>query len=106
LSESPADNGPRYAIYFVPAASLQLYRYGSSILGYDSYTGNSVHFPDAFGSGAVNWSELSATPRRYGFHATLKAPFTWHRPAPHQCAAEFRRSRPCGAKLRADPARG
>jgi hypothetical protein len=75
LSGSPADNGPRYAIYFVPAASSQLYRYGSSILGYDSYTGKSVYFPDEFGSGAVNWNELSATPRRYGFHATLKAPF-------------------------------
>jgi hypothetical protein len=75
LSGSPTDNGPRYAIYFVPAASSQLYRYGSSILGYDSYTGNSVNFPDEFGSGAVNWNELSVTPRRYGFHATLKAPF-------------------------------
>ncbi|MGA9951094.1 MAG: DUF1045 domain-containing protein, partial [Xanthobacteraceae bacterium] len=28
-----------------------------------------------FGSGAVNWNELSATQRRYGFHDTLKAPF-------------------------------
>jgi Protein of unknown function (DUF1045) len=75
LAGTPADNGPRYAIYFVPSASSQLYRYGSSILGYDSYTGDSVSFPDGFGSGAVNWNELSATPRRYGFHATLKAPF-------------------------------
>lgn len=75
MAGSAADNGPRYAIYFVPPASSQLYRYGSSILGYDSYTGNSVHFPDELGSGAVNWNELSATPRRYGFHATLKAPF-------------------------------
>lgn len=75
MAGSPADNGPRYAIYFVPPALSQLYRYGSSILGYDSYTGNSVHFPDEFGRGAVNWNELSATPRHYGFHATLKAPF-------------------------------
>jgi putative phosphonate metabolism protein len=73
LAQSPADNGPRYAIYFVPAPASQLYRYGSSVLGYDSYTGNAVAFPDEFG--AVNWNELTATPRRYGFHATLKAPF-------------------------------
>ncbi len=40
-----------------------------------SYTGNTVEFPDEFGNGAVNWNELTAAPRRYGFHATLKAPF-------------------------------
>jgi hypothetical protein len=69
------DQGPRYAIYFVPAAQSQLYRYGSSILGYDCYSGTVVDFPREFGAGAVNWNELTATPRRYGFHATLKAPF-------------------------------
>ena len=75
MAQTPADNGPRYAIYFVPAAASRLYRYGSSVLGYDSYTGNPVAFPDEFGAGAVNWNELTATPRSYGFHATLKAPF-------------------------------
>jgi hypothetical protein len=75
LARSPEDQGPRYAIYFVPPQSSQLYRYGSAILGYDCYTGNSIAFPDRFGGGAVNWNELTATPRRYGFHATLKAPF-------------------------------
>jgi putative phosphonate metabolism protein len=75
LAQTPEDDGPRYAIYFVPPPSSQLYRYGSSILGYDAYTGGNVAFPDKFGSGAVNWGELTATPRRYGFHATLKAPF-------------------------------
>jgi hypothetical protein len=75
LAGSPEDQGPRYAIYFVPPPSSRLYRYGSAILGYDSYTGNDVPFPDSFGGGAVNWNELAATPRRYGFHATLKAPF-------------------------------
>lgn len=66
--------GPRYAIYFVPAAASKLYRYGSSILGYDCYSGAAADFPRSFG-GAVNWNELTAAPRRYGFHATLKAPF-------------------------------
>jgi hypothetical protein len=56
-------------------AASCLYRYGSSALGYDSYTGNDVAFPVEFGADAVNWNELTATPRRYGFHATLKAPF-------------------------------
>jgi putative phosphonate metabolism protein len=75
LARAPAENGPRYAIYFVPVAASQLYRYGSSVLGYDSYTGDAVAFPAEFSAGAVNWNELTATPRRYGFHATLKAPF-------------------------------
>jgi hypothetical protein len=65
--------GPRYAIYFVPAAQSALYRYGSSILGYDCYTGEAVDFPG--GSETINWNELGKEPRRYGFHATLKAPF-------------------------------
>ena len=69
------EQGPRYAIYFVPAADTKLYRYGSSILGYDCYSGKAVDFPQDFGNGMVNWNELSAPPRRYGFHATLKAPF-------------------------------
>jgi 2'-5' RNA ligase len=69
------DQGPRYAIYFVPAAQSRLYRYGSSILGYDCYTGNGPDFPEASKNGGINWSELAREPRRYGFHATLKAPF-------------------------------
>ncbi len=69
------EQGPRYAIYFVPAADSNLYRFGSSVLGYDCYGGNAVGFPDEVGNGAVNWNEITALPRRYGFHATLKAPF-------------------------------
>ena len=69
------DQGPRYAICFVPVADSRLYRYGSSILGYDCYSGAPVDFPQPFGVGAVNWNELTAPPRRYGFQATLKAPF-------------------------------
>ena len=69
------EQGPRYGIYFVPVARSNLYRYGSSILGYDCYSGSAIDFPNEFGNGAVNWNELSALPRQYGFHATLKAPF-------------------------------
>jgi putative phosphonate metabolism protein len=67
-------DGPRYAIFFVPQAGTKLYRFGSSVLGYDCYTGAAVDFP-VIQKGAPNWNELSAAPRRYGFHATLKAPF-------------------------------
>lgn len=75
MERSAGDDGSRYAIYFVPPRDTKLYRYGSAVLGYDCYTGNSVEFPKEFGDGAVNWNELTAAPRRYGFHATLKAPF-------------------------------
>ena len=69
------DQGPRYAIYFVPAADSNFYRYGSSILGYDCYTGKTLDFPEGSGDQAVNWSQITAQPRRYGFHASMKAPF-------------------------------
>src|SRR6185369_9608397 len=66
---------PRYAIYFVPSAETELFRIGSAILGYDCYTGSSVERPNVLGREAGFWERLTAEPRRYGFHATLKAPF-------------------------------
>ncbi len=65
----------RYAIYFVPAAQSALYRFGSALLGYDCYTGKEIGFPDVLPLPAPAWRELTQEPRRYGFHATLKAPF-------------------------------
>jgi len=65
---------PRYAIYFVPAATTRLYRFGASLLGYDCYSGKDLAFPD--GTGCSNWSAIVREPRLYGFHATLKAPFS------------------------------
>src|SRR5262245_54858797 len=70
---TPAD--ARYAIYFVPAAQTNLYRFGCSILGYDSYSGGDVDLLDGFDQEFANWREIADEPRRYGFHATLKAPF-------------------------------
>jgi len=69
------DHWPRYAIYFVPAPESALYQYGSAVLGYDCYTGETTDFPDEFKTDAPHWRELTEEPRRYGFHATLKAPF-------------------------------
>jgi hypothetical protein len=70
-----ADQGVRYAIYFVPAADSPLYRYGSSVLGYDCYTGDTLPPPGELAADFADWSLLTEQPRRYGFHATLKAPF-------------------------------
>ena len=66
----------RYAIYAMPATDTPLWKVGCSVLGYDAATGLDVPFPDhpAFADPlSLAWS---AEPRRYGFHATLKAPFT------------------------------
>jgi putative phosphonate metabolism protein len=66
---------PRYAIYFVPPANSDLYRFGSTFLGYDCYTGDDLGWPADAGLDAQAWAEVTRAPRRYGFHATLKAPF-------------------------------
>lgn len=68
-----ADGAPRYAVYFVPAADTDLYRFGSAVLRYDCYTGAPVVPPDECAADA--WRQATEEPRRYGFHATLKAPF-------------------------------
>lgn len=70
-----SDAQARYAIYFVPAADSDLYRFGSAMLGYDAYSGDDVAMPGEPGLDPQNWRKLTDEPRRYGFHATLKAPF-------------------------------
>jgi putative phosphonate metabolism protein len=66
---------PRFAVYFVPPADSDLYRFGAGFLGYDCYTCADLGYPQDAGIGAPEWMELTREPRRYGFHATLKAPF-------------------------------
>lgn len=64
-------NYPRYAIYFTAAQGSALDRFGSALLGYDAYRGDDLPSPDGLPS---DWHELTQDPRKYGFHATLKAP--------------------------------
>lgn len=66
---------PRYALYYVPDADSALYRFGTELLGYDPFTRKSCEQPADATAAIVDWSTLTAEPRRYGFHATLKAPF-------------------------------
>jgi len=66
---------PRYALYYAPEASSALWSFGSKILGYDAVSGESVDHPDALGEFLTSWPSLTTEPRKYGFHATLKAPF-------------------------------
>jgi len=62
----------RYAFYFVPDAEAPLYRFGTSVLGYDCRTGQETPFIDGVDTAA--WPAIVREPKVYGFHATLKAP--------------------------------
>ena len=65
---------PRYAIYYAAGRDSALSRFGAELLGYDAYTGDELPFPQQALHVAPDWREVSADPRKYGFHATLKAP--------------------------------
>ena len=64
-------NYPRYAIYYTAAQGSALDRFGASLLGYDAHGGDDLPFPDGL---PLDWRDLTQDPRKYGFHATLKAP--------------------------------
>ncbi len=66
---------PRYAVYYAPAADSALWRFGSAVLGYDALTGEDLPFAIPPGCDPATWPGFTEEPRRYGFHATLKAPF-------------------------------
>src|SRR6185437_5207903 len=67
---------PRYAIYYAPPAGAALDDFGASLLGYDAWTGKDLVVPEQIAQSVPDWIEVSSDPRKYGFHATLKAPFT------------------------------
>ena len=65
----------RYAIYFAPAPTSPLWAFGSACLGYDAETGlDCPHLADP-ALKDLDFAAITAEPRHYGFHATLKAPF-------------------------------
>lgn len=65
----------RYAIYFAPGLDDPLWRAGSQWLGRDAFTGARHEQPPLSGLTVAAQQHLTAAPRRYGWHATLKAPF-------------------------------
>jgi len=65
----------RYAIYLAPPPDSALWRFGSLVLGRDAATGEAIYGFAPAGFAPEAWRALTAEPRRYGFHATLKAPF-------------------------------
>ncbi len=65
---------PRYAIYFAPEHGSALDRFGAHLLGYDAHDGAAPPFPGDLG--IADWRVVTQDPRKYGFHATLKAPIS------------------------------
>ena len=68
-------DNPRFAIYFAPDSAGPLWRFGSACLGYDAELGTGCDLLVPAGWAEPEWRERTHEPRRYGFHATLKAPF-------------------------------
>ncbi|MCU6434912.1 DUF1045 domain-containing protein [Undibacterium sp. Jales W-56] len=69
------ESASRYAVYFAPATTSPWRTAGNVWLGRDSETGATVLQAKVEHIHADRFSELTASARRYGFHATMKAPF-------------------------------
>ncbi|GAB3476332.1 DUF1045 domain-containing protein [Polaromonas eurypsychrophila] len=65
----------RYAIYFSPAKHSAWWTFGAHWLGRDEHGDTERPQPEALGISPAELTGITAEPRRYGFHATLKAPF-------------------------------
>jgi putative phosphonate metabolism protein len=65
----------RYGVYFAPGAGSGLERVCASVLGRCARTGKELAQPVLPGVEPQRLAELTASPRRYGLHGTLKPPF-------------------------------
>lgn len=65
----------RYALYFAPRPDSPWWQAGSRWLGRCAAERQPLVQPEVPGLSADQFRRLTAAPRRYGWHATLKAPF-------------------------------
>jgi Protein of unknown function (DUF1045) len=75
LEMAPLANQFRYALYLAPPPDSDLWRFGCNVIGRDAKTGASRDGFSLEGYPPDSWRSMTGNPRRYGFHATLKAPF-------------------------------
>lgn len=84
---------PRLAIYFTPDTETPLASFGRQWLGRDIRTSEPIEQPKLAGFDRERLAAITAVPRHYGFHATLKAPFALapglSREDVHDAAARF-----------------
>ncbi len=66
----------RYAVYFAPTADSLAWELGCQWLGRCAVSGDIRDQPLIDGLAPAAFRQLTAAPRRYGWHATLKAPFS------------------------------
>jgi phosphonate metabolism protein PhnN/1,5-bisphosphokinase (PRPP-forming) len=72
---TPHDAMTRYALYFSPAIDSPWWQAGCRWLGRDPVSGAEIPQPAVAGVPPAAMQRLTSDARRYGFHATLKAPF-------------------------------
>lgn len=65
----------RYAIYYAPGRETRWWAFGASWLGRDEHRDVRLPQPPVDGLDPQGMDAITAQPRHYGFHATLKAPF-------------------------------
>ena len=65
----------RYAVYFAPDRHSPWRMFGAHWLGRDEHDNSVLTQPDLAGILPSELARFTEEPRRYGFHATLKAPF-------------------------------
>lgn len=62
----------RYAVYYTPLPTSSLATFGATWLGWDSARGLPCEHPRSM---ALDIDTITQTPRKYGFHGTIKPPF-------------------------------
>lgn len=72
---SSVEPGCRYAVYFAHRVGSPWAQAGNAWLGRDAYSGAALPQPAVEGVSADLQRALTESPRRYGWHATLRAPF-------------------------------
>lgn len=65
----------RFAVYFAPPAGSALSRFAADWLGRDAWSDTVLPRPSWCRLDPARAEAITASPRGYGFHATLKAPF-------------------------------
>jgi putative phosphonate metabolism protein len=74
-SELPHTQPYRVALYWAPPVDSPGWQAGCSWLGMDAATGEALPQPAVPGVDAALMQRITAEPRRYGWHATIKPPF-------------------------------
>jgi len=75
VPELPVSNVHRMALYYAPPPDSAFARAGSTWLGRCAYTGNVLRQPDLPDVTPQMLRACTSSPRRYGWHATIRAPF-------------------------------